>query len=53
MQSHSPCADMIDEVTLTDLAKKVKNGGTWLRPLQRKPEKYKSELRKQRIARCY
>ncbi|GAB5386980.1 MAG: hypothetical protein Alis3KO_41030 [Aliiglaciecola sp.] len=45
MQSHFPCADMIDEVTLTDNTKKWKNGGPLKLPLCKLPRLHKSELR--------
>ncbi len=46
MQSHSPCADMIDEVTLTENTQKTKTGGRLKLPLYKQPRQHKSELPK-------
>ncbi|TRY28749.1 hypothetical protein [Aliiglaciecola sp. M165] len=45
MQSHFPCADMIDGVTLTDNTKKWKIGGPLNLPFNKQLAKHKSELR--------
>ncbi|GAB5387015.1 MAG: hypothetical protein Alis3KO_41380 [Aliiglaciecola sp.] len=44
MQSHSPCADMIVEVTLTENTQKTKTGGRLKLPLHKLPQPHKSEL---------